>query len=530
MRRIAAVLIGVLAGIATVASVASAMDIVIALGGDIQGWDPSTAIELTATEIGWNCYDRLLQYATIPEGESPTGIAMADLDRLEGQLAASWEVSEDGTIVTMHLRQGVAFRSGNTFTAEDVRWSFERKWNIQGGKAWVLKKFGLEGPDSDFWITVLDDYTVQFKLNGPNSMLLPGLANLPSMSIVDSGLLKQHVTAEDPYAQAFLNTDVAPTGPYYVESYTTGSEIVLAAYEGYWGGRPANDRVIYKVVPAEANRVLLLKNGDVDFAYRLSAEVVTTQLEGAPGVKVVSVPAPATEYFALNNTRPPLDNVLVRKAILYAVPYEDIIENVMYGHATFPTSPLAPGIQYREEISPYHYDPVLARDLLVQAGYPEGFQMTLSYRLDKAEYESIALYLRDALAEIGIDLVLDKIGAAEYAEIRGSRDYDSSIVYWIPYVATAVYDIGYNWCDPQGCCDSAQYDNIEVNALFEQAKVETDPVKLEGLINAIQDLVVNDAPLVWLFNPNWLVIMRDNITGFVYTTNQQTRFNTLGKD
>ena len=354
MRRIAAVLIGVLAGIATVASVASAMDIVIALGGDIQGWDPSTAIELTATEIGWNCYDRLLQYATIPEGESPTGIAMADLDRLEGQLAASWEVSEDGTIVTMHLRQGVAFRSGNTFTAEDVRWSFERKWNIQGGKAWVLKKFGLEGPDSDFWITVLDDYTVQFKLNGPNSMLLPGLANLPSMSIVDSGLLKQHVTAEDPYAQAFLNTDVAPTGPYYVESYTTGSEIVLAAYEGYWGGRPANDRVIYKVVPAEANRVLLLKNGDVDFAYRLSAEVVTTQLEGAPGVKVVSVPAPATEYFALNNTRPPLDNVLVRKAILYAVPYEDIIENVMYGHATFPTSPLAPGIQYREAVSYTH--------------------------------------------------------------------------------------------------------------------------------------------------------------------------------
>jgi peptide/nickel transport system substrate-binding protein len=529
MRRMAVVLMGVLVGIAAGGFAVLATDIVVAIGGDVQGWDPSTAIESEATEIGWNCYDRLLQYATIPEEDSPTGIAMADLDRLEGQLAESWEVSEDGTVVTMYLRQGVVFKSGNTFTAEDVRWSFERKWNISGGKAWVLAKFGLGGPESDFWITVLDDYTVQFKLSGPNSMLLPGLANLPSMSIVDSGLLKQHVTAEDVYAQAFLNTDVAPTGPYYVESYTTGSEIVLAAYEGYWGGKPANDRVVYKVVPAEANRVLLLKNGDVDFAYRLSPEIVSSQLDGAPGVKVISIATPATVYFGLNDTRTPLDNVLVRRAILYAVPYDDIIENVLYGHATFPTSPLAPGLQYRKEISPYHYDPVLARDLLVQAGYPEGFEMTLSYRLDIAEYESIALYLRDALAEIGINLVLDKIGAAEYAQIRGTRDYDSSLVYWIPYVATPVYDVGYNWADPQGCCNTAQYENLEVEAVFEQAKVETDPVKLEGMINAIQQLVVDDAPLVWLYNPNWLVNMRENITGYVFTTNLQTRFNTLGK-
>jgi len=529
MRYMAAVLTGVLLGIFVIGSAVAAMDIVIAIGGDVQGWDPSTAIESEATEIGWNCYDRLLQYGTILAKDSSVGIAMADLERIEGQLAESWEVSEDGTVVTMNLRQGVVFKSGNTFTAEDVRWSFERKWNISGGKAWVLRKFGLEGPDSTFWIEVLDDYTVRFKLNAPNSMFLPGLANLPSMSIVDSGLLKQHATDEDVYAQTFLNTDVAPTGPYYVESYTTGSEIVLAAYEGYWGGKPANDRVIYKVVPTEANRVLLLKNGDVDFAYRLSPEIVSSQLDGAPGVNVVSVATPATVYFGLNNTRTPLDNVLVREAILYAIPYDDIIQNVLFGHATFPRSPLAPGLQYRKEIIPYHYDPVLARDLLAQAGYPEGFEMTLRYRIDISEYESIALYMRDALAEIGITLVLDKIGAAEYAQIRGSRDYDSALVYWIPYVASPIYDLGYNWADPQGCCSTAQYDNIEVKALFEQAKVETDPVKLEGLVNAIQKVVVDDAPLGWLYNPNWLVNMRDNISGYVFTTNLQTRFNTLRK-
>ena len=504
-------------------------DIIVVTGGDVIGWDPSTAIHIEATEIGWNCYDRLLQYATIPAEDSGYGVAMADPDRIMGQLAESWKVSEDGTLITFNLRRGVVFHSGNTLTAEDVRWSFERKWNIKGGKAWVLAKMGLEGPGSDYWITVEDDYTVQFELNAPNSMFLPGLANLPSMSIVDSGFLKKHVSDDDPYAQDYLNDDVAPTGPYYVESYTVATEIVLRAYDGYWGGKPANDRVVYKVVPTESNRLLLLKNGDADFAYGLSPELVRKQLIGAPGVKVASLPTPAVVHFALNNTRKPLDNVLVRKAIAYATPYDDIIRNVMYDFASFPTSVLGPGLQYRKEVFPYHYDLDLARDFLVEAGWPEGFQLTLNYNLAQGEYESIGIYLRDALAEIGIDLVLDKITSSHYEKIRPIRDYDSALVFWSPFVPTPIYDIGYAWADPVGCCNSAQYENLEFMNLFEQAKTEQDPVKLEGMIHALQDLVIDDCPLVFLYNPNWLVCMRDNIVGYKFVTSYQTRFDAISK-
>lgn len=489
-----------------------AKDVVVALGGDVEGWDPVTEIFYAAGEIVRNCYDSLLTYEVVPASESPYGIAMADPGRLKGELAESWEVSSDGTVYTFHLRRGVRFPSGATFTAEDVRWTVERGLNIPGGISWLWEVMGVTSMDQ---IKVIDDYTVQFALDTPNSLFLPCLA-LEVMSIVDSTELKKHATSEDPYGHDWLYTNVAATGAFTVERYVPGSEIVLAAYKGYWQGPPKVDRVIYKIVPSEATRILLLKSGDVDFSLFISPEQVQSQLQGQPGIKVVSIPTPGTEYLALNTTVPPLDNVLVRQALAYATPYEELIENVLYGFGAKATSPVPTQTKWHRDVSPYHYDPDKARELLKLAGYPEGIQLTLTYRMDNPTEEAVAIYLRDAFADVGIDLVIDKVAASRMERIRVTREYQMALIYWIPYVNDPLYQLSFNYSSASTCCNYAEYHNPEYDRLLKKAIRELDPVKQEGMVNALQQLLIDDCAIVYLYHPNRVTCMRDWVEGYVY--------------
>ncbi len=528
MRRGFTALVGMMLGILLCTSVAFATDITVAVGAELEGWDPHTSIFFLADEISWNCYDRLLDFETTPADESEYGVEMIDSTRLRGMLAESWEVLEDGTVVVFHLRRGVVFPSGNEFTAEDVRYSVERKWEIPTANRWLLNVIGIASLDA---MEVIDDYTIQFTLDGANAMFLPAWAFLSSMSIVDSAELKKHATPDDPYGHEYLSVHVAPTGPYTVGSYLPGSEAVLEAYDGYWGGAPTADRVVYKVVPEETNRVLLLKSGDVDMAYFISAEQVKTQLEGAPGVTVLSIPTAGTEYFNLQTTREPLYNRLLRQAIAYAVPYEDLIENVMYGYASRATSPVPTLTAYHQDVSPYTYDPARSRELLAQAGYlPGEVTLTLSYRLDNPDEEAIAIYLKDALEDVGINLVIDQVAATRFSEMRGQQDYETSLLYWIPYVNDPVYQLSYSYHSATGCCNYGRYSNATFDAMLEAAKAEQDPVRLEGLVNAMQDLIIGEVPIVLLYHPNRQITMSDELTGYVYWTNHLIRYNLMDRE
>jgi len=522
------ILLSMLIGVAVCASMAFATDIRVAVGAQLEGWDPHTSIFFLADEISWNCYDRLLDFETTPASETEYGIEMIDSTKLRGMLAESWELREDGSVIVLHLRKGVIFPSGNSFTAEDVRYSVERKWEIPTANRWLLNVIGITSLDA---MEVIDDYTIQFTLDGPNAIFLPAWAFLSSLSIVDSAELKMHATTDDPYGHEYLSVHVVPTGPYTVKNYIPGSEVVLEAYDGYWRGKPKTDRVIYKVVPEEANRVLLLKNGDVDMAYFISAEQVKTQLEGAAGVTVLSIPTAGTEYFNLQTTRKPLYNRLLRQAIAYAVPYDDLIENVMYGYASRATSPIPTLTAYHRDVSPYDYNPAKSRELLALAGYKPGeVTLTLSYRLDNPDEEAIAVYLKDALEDVGINIVIDKVAASSFSEMRAQQDYETSLLYWIPYVNNPIYQLSYSYHSKTGCCNYGRYSNATFDAMLDAAKAEQDPMKVEGLVNAMQDLIIGEVPIVLLYHPNRQITMRDNLTGYVYWTNHLIRYNLMDKE
>ncbi len=502
-----------------------ANELVVALGGDVEGWDPVTEIFYAAGEIVRNCYDSLITYEVMPADQSPYGVAMFDTSKPTGMLARSWEVSEDGTVYTFYLRNDVVFESGNPLTAEDVRYSVERGLNVPGGVSWLWNVMGIVSMDQ---VQIVDDYTIRFTLGQPNSLFLPSL-ELEVMAIVDSKLLKAQATDADPYAHDYLFTRTAGSGPYVVDSYSAGSEIDLAANANYWGGTPGIDRVVYTIVPSEATRVLLLKSGDADVSLFISPEQVENQLVGQSGINVISIPTSGTEYLALNTSIEPLNNVLVRKALAYATPYQELLDNVMYGFGARATSPVPTLTKWHLDVSPYTYDPQKAKELLAEAGYPDGIELTVSYRLDNPTEEAVAIYLKDAYAAAGITLNIDKVAASRFEVIRGTREYEMALIYWTPYVNDPIYQLNFNYASPSTCCNYGEYHNQEFDTLIVAANQATDEVYQEGLVNAMQVMLIDDTPIVYLYHPNRITCMRDDVTGFVINSAHFLRYFYMGK-
>ena len=384
---------------------------------------------------------------------------MANPQKLEGELAESWKVSPDGKDITFRLRKGVVFPSGNTLSAEDVRFTMERDLAIPGGVSWLFNVMGVTSANQ---VEVVDNQTVRFHLNAANALFLPCMA-LEVMAIVDSGELKKHATKDDPYGHEWLNTHVAPTGAYHVESYKPGEQIVLVANENYWRGNPKTSRVVYQIIPSEATRILLLKNHNVDISLFISPEQVLKQLTNQSGIRVVSISTPGTEYLALNTSTSvePLKDVRVRQALAYATPYEELIKNVMYGFATMATSPIAKATKWHKDVSPYKYDPEKAKTLLAEAGYKDGLKLTLSYQLDNPVEEAVAVYLKDAYGKVGIDLEIDKVAASRFEKIRQTREYQMALIYWTPYVNDPIYQLNFSYATASECCNYGQWSNPE---------------------------------------------------------------------
>ena len=184
-------------------------------------------------------------------------------------------------------------------------------------------------------------------------------------AIMDTEVVKEHVTDDDPWAEEWLAKNVAGgSGPFMIESWKPDEEVVFRANPDYWRGKSQIDKLVWKIVPSPATRVTLLLNGAVDVVEGLTTEELLA-LEGQPGVKIITVPSKNMAYVGLNSTIAPLDNKLVRQAISYAIDYEDIIANVYNGQAQRLWGPLPTGSAYQDP-SLWKYDTDLdkAKDLL----------------------------------------------------------------------------------------------------------------------------------------------------------------------
>jgi peptide/nickel transport system substrate-binding protein len=500
-----------------------AKTLIVAVAGDLEGWDPATATYYTANDMIQTLYDRLVEYEV---AKAPDGRMVVDLSKPKGMLAEKYSVTADGLTWTFNLRKGVKFSSGNGLTSVDVKYSFDRALKMNKGILLSMLKFvGIEAPTQ---MTADDPYIFRVKLAKPNPVLPHVLAQAANSVVLDSKVVEANTTKEDPFAEKWLRNHVAGSGPYLLEKYEPGNQVIYTANKNYWKGAPRIERVIYKTVPSGPDRVMLLMGGAIDIAYDLTPLDLTTTLKGAAGVRVLSFPTTSTTVLFTNNKLAPFNNIKVRQALSHAVPYDALIGKVLYGLGKPAASAIAEGVLYHKPVSSIKYDPEKVKSLLAEAGLSQGFNMTLTFREGRSEEEASAVFIQAELAKYNIKVTLEKIHTAAWSERRAAKTLAAGFDGYTPYVPDPNYALEF-WYKTGGVLNTWQYSNPRLDELAARSVIELDSAKRKALIEEAQEIIARDQPITWLFHPYWNMAMRDNVEGYVFYPDRLTRHFALFK-
>jgi peptide/nickel transport system substrate-binding protein len=276
--------------------------------------------------LSMSTYDRLVSFGR----KQLNGKSVFDLDTITGELAESFAVSPDGLKITLKLRPDAKFHDGSPVTAEDVKWSLDRCVTAPVlGKAQLLTG-SMTSADQ---FKVIDPLTIELTLPRPDKLALPNLATVYPI-IINSKLAKAHATPEDPWALNWLKENEAGSGAYILETFKPGEQATAKRNEVWNRGsadKPAFfKRLIIQTVPEPATRANLVERGDADLVIDLQASDVQA-LEAKGKLKVISTPQyNAVTFISMNNKIPPFDNLNVRRAVAYALPYDDMFKAALF--------------------------------------------------------------------------------------------------------------------------------------------------------------------------------------------------------
>ena len=478
-------------------------------------------------------YDNLLEFKKIPDPAHPHVLREDIADHpdmpaavaVEGKLAKSFELDPAGKTIRFQLREGVKSNWGNELTAEDVKWTWDRKFGLGAIGAFYLSTLGLEDRKG---VKVEGQYTVSINLANPNPLLAKLQPNL-FLPIYDSTKCKAVATADDPWARKFLENDSAGFGPYRLDQLQRGQQAVFKARPDYYLGKPPMETVIFREVPASAIRASLLQGGAVDIAqYLQPLELI--KLQGDRGVAIDSVASSSMIWVELNTNIAPFGDRRLRQAMNFAFPREQVLKTVFQGLGS-PLNGCMPNIYpgFTDKFWKYRYDPDVARTLLKDAGLPQGFKTSLAYNAGDPVQEPIAILFQTALRDIGVELALRKIPAATFYNAVSQRK-EPMIFYvdspWCP-------DIGYSmtlYFNSTSFINYSNYNNSRVDTLIRDTARTNDQAKRLEMMTEAQEIVMSDAPWVFIAQPGYHLARRANLKGFTYYTSNNIRFNDFTRD
>jgi peptide/nickel transport system substrate-binding protein len=479
-------------------------------------------------EPNFNTMAQLLRKPYVPSGSSAA--LQQDLYTFDPYLAESYEVSDDGLTYTFSLREAVS-AAGNVLSADDVLWSFERKFASPASISPGLLAPSLTDPATQ--IVKVDDRTVAFTL--PNAGL--GTTFLALLSdfttqIYDSTLLKEHATADDPYAVAWsADNPNYGFGPYEVTSHEQGSRTVLTAREDFVLGEPEVQTVLINVVNDPATRANAVRNGDADLAEAISPADLET-LSSEPDVFVPTVDSPNTHLMMpLVTNKAPFDNVLVRQAMAYAVPYQQIIDSVYRGRALRQGSgflpPNAPGYD-GTDLPEYDSDPAKARALLAQAGLPDGVEFTLAVSAADPDTVEAAVQIQTYAAEAGFTIEVDQMPAAEFGTQRVDHSSQAFLLRDYAITMTPPYEL-LVYTAPGNSNNFANWEDASFYEALERGNQLPDALSDEAgrAWNAAERIYLEQSPIVFITQVQPTVAMSEDLSGYAWRSDNFLDFSTF---
>jgi peptide/nickel transport system substrate-binding protein len=510
----------------------SGTTIVVAAPATPQSLDCNFDVSLGTFEAIAALYDGLLGFAKIPDPGVPTAMRedtafYADKPgnvNMVGKLAESWELDPSGKRVVFKLRQGVMSNWGNELTAEDVRWTWNRAFELGALGAFYTAVSGLKRPED---VKVEDKYVVSFNTDDPNPLLLKIHTNLYT-PVYDSKKCKEMGGTDDPWARKFIENESAGFGPYRLQQLTRGQQAVFQAREDYYGGKPAIDTVVFKEVPTSASRVQLLQGGAVDIAqYLQPLEVIS--LKNAPNVAVETVPASFMIWIELNAKMAPFDNVDVRRAMNYAFPQQDVLKAVYQGLAS-PLNGCMPNIYpgFTGDHYVYNYDLEKAKELLKKAGLDAGFKTSLSYNAGDPVQEPIAIIYQSALKNIGIEVELNKVPAGSFYNFVTERKQPMIFYVDSPWCPDPGYSLTL-YFDSKSYVNYSNYENAEVDKLLAAAAATADETVRLDVTKKAQAIIMDEAPWTFVAYPNYTMARKADLKGWTYYTSNNIRFQDFSR-
>lgn len=475
--------------------------------------------------VSWLVYDRLMTYGrkTMPDGR-----VMYDRDKLQPELAESWQIAPDGMSVTFKLRRDARFHDGTPVTAKDVKWSFDRAVTVGGFPTFQMKAGSLEDPKQ---FVVVDEHTFRVDFIRKDKLTMNNIAVVVPC-VFNSELVKKHVTAQDPWGLAWTRNNTAGGGAYKVEAWRPGQEIVYVRYDEWKSGPlPAIRRVVQRDVPNAGNRRALLLKGDIDMTYDLPPKDFAELAGDGGNIKVSSVPIEnAMLYLGMNTTKPPFDNPKVRQAVAWALPYDKMHENALWGRGTKLYGGSGPITTAWPQPTAYRTDLAKARALMAEAGVAGGFETTLSIDLGGATVgEPMAILIQEALGQIGIKAQINKIPGATWRSALLKKDMPMIVNRFGGWLDFPEYFFFWCYHGQNAVFNTMSYQNPRLDKIIDDARfAESKPV-YDAAVREMIRIAYDEVPRIPLFQPSTDVAMQRNVNGYMYWFHLQPDYRQLSK-
>ncbi len=475
---------------------------------DLISLDPAECYELNGVEILGNVYDRLVK------------LDPADPLTLKDGLATSWTVSADGRTYRFTLDPAFRFLDGAPVTAEDAVFSMRRVLELDRSPSFLLAQLGWTAKNFDELVHAVDERTVELTIGadlGPSLVL--ALLSSTATAVVEKRAALAHEQAGD-LGNAWLKTHTAGSGPFSLVAWKPNQSVMLLANPNYPLGPAGLKRIVIRHVPEASVQRLLLQRGDIDIARDLTTDQLAA-ISGDEALAIDHFPDGVLWYISLNQAYAPLANPKVREAMRYLIDYQGLVASFLAGRYSVHQAFLPDGFPGAVNDTPYHLDVPLAKKLLAESGYKDGFDLKFEV-YSNSPFTEIAQSIQATMGEAGIRITVQPEEQKQVLTVVRSRRHQMTASEWSPDYMDPQTNAGNFASNPDASDNPAERTSAwrnhwvipELSRLTREAAAERDIAKRAELYQILQRRVMADGPFIMVFQAKQAIARRRVVKGF----------------